>query len=851
MTDVLRCSDQGRLQALRAQELINGIDYMVVVDGGEVPDGLQQRILLVRFVLPIPDDTLDSAPGEAHAVRIVGGQRVVDPSVRWVSRLSVLDSATLDSTLDPVDTAYLDALAVAAVEIDHWLVVMVDQYGDHSPYRLLLRSGDGPPAGYDFVLSEIVFSFKVECPSPFDCVRQAACAPAPVDEPELDYLSRDFSSFRRLMFDRLALISPDDPSRDPATLRSALVEVLAYAADRLAYFQDAVATESYLTTARTRPSVRRHSRLLGYPMHEGCNARAFVQLRVQSGVTVGGSPISTGCQLLTRIPLAGPTIAPADYADALAHDPERFEVLLGPDTVTTAHNSIAIHTWGNGDCCLPAGTTEVWLVDDSLALVEGDLLMLHQTADPTTLLAADADPEARHVVRLTAVDPAVVDDLLGVTARRVTWDEQDALPEPLVVSVGDHPVAAAGANLVLVDHGGEVVEALTMTHWGNQGMVRALLQQPGLTWRHLPDGPELDQLTASSLLHQDPRQALPEVDLVGEGEEWHPSRDLLRTPASSREFVVEMESDGRARLRFGDDVMGRRPTDASVAASHTSPEVDPTGSRFSARYRIGNGPSGNVGAGSIAHIVADPTLVDAAVVAGLDTVANPLPAVGGVAPETLHEVRRDAPQAYRVQERAVTLADWIEVAERHPTVQRARARLHWTGSWQTVFLTVDPVAGVEIDEIRDDLVRDLDRYRLAGYDLAILDPLYVPLDIALLVCIEPDAFGDQVELALREEFGTGTLADGRLAFFHPDRFSFGESVWLSQIVARCMGVPGVHYVDVRSSTHPSRFRRRGRVQGSEIDDGLIRIAETEIARCDSDPNAPEMGTIDFYVEGGA
>ena len=58
----------------------------------------------------------------------------------------------------------------------------------------------------------------------------------------------------------------------------AVVEVLAYVGDYLSYYQDAVATEAYLDTARQRISVRRHALLVDYQMHEGCNARAWVCL---------------------------------------------------------------------------------------------------------------------------------------------------------------------------------------------------------------------------------------------------------------------------------------------------------------------------------------------------------------------------------------------------------------------------------------------------------------------------------------------------------------------------------------------------------------------------------------------
>ena len=39
-------------------------------------------------------------------------------------------------------------------------------------------------------------------------------------------------------------------------------------------------------------------------------------------------------------------------------------------------------------------------------------------------------------------------------------------------------------------------------------------------------------------------------------------RDLLGSDRFDQGFVVELERDGRARLRFGDDIHGRRPAPA-------------------------------------------------------------------------------------------------------------------------------------------------------------------------------------------------------------------------------------------------------------------------------------------------
>src|SRR4029077_7562637 len=90
------------------------------------------------------------------------------------------------------------------------------------------------------------------------------CPTSPLAAPEIDYLAKDYASFRQLMLDRISVLSPQWKERNPADIGIALVELLAYAGDYLSYRQDAVATEAYLGTARRRVSVRRHARLVDY-----------------------------------------------------------------------------------------------------------------------------------------------------------------------------------------------------------------------------------------------------------------------------------------------------------------------------------------------------------------------------------------------------------------------------------------------------------------------------------------------------------------------------------------------------------------------------------------------------------
>ena len=66
---------------------------------------------------------------------------------------------------------------------------------------------------------------------------------------------------------------PNWAERNPADLGVTMVEVLADAADKASWFQDAIGTEAFFEKVRFRQSLVRHARLLGYRPGEGQNAR--------------------------------------------------------------------------------------------------------------------------------------------------------------------------------------------------------------------------------------------------------------------------------------------------------------------------------------------------------------------------------------------------------------------------------------------------------------------------------------------------------------------------------------------------------------------------------------------------
>lgn len=812
MATQYRCKNQQRAKDIIGKAGFNGIDYLEV--SGD------QKTLRVYCVN-------DLALPYAGAAVITGGVRVQG---------AMLAEASPGGERIAIDGDLRVTNITAGGKV---LTVAVNQPGDFSQYTLRLITSPTnlrAPVGFDRQLSEVVFSFKVDCPSDFDCAPEDVCPPEALPEPEINYLAKDYASFRRLLLDRMSVIMPGWQERNPADVEVMLVELLAYVGDHLSYFQDAAATEAYLGTARQRISVRRHARLLDYFMHDGCNARAWVCFDYAGALDL---TLPEGRQLLTRGAVEAPRVAPADLARVLLDErPEAFETLHSV-TLQKARSEIKFYTWGDSDCCLPAGATQATLIRAAgLVLKPGDVLVFEEMKSPTTGLKADADPAHRHAVRLTAVD-ATVEDTLPATAVKlieIAWAAEDALPFPLCLSaVTDRDerivdVSVARGNVALVDHGLRISPPEALEPVPDSGAYRPKLQQSPLTQQGRVRDPQnqdtllvLDPTApASAALRWDLRDVQPWIRLLAGGVEWSPQRDLLGSDRFAAEFVAEVEADGFATLRFGDNVLGQRPEPGTV---------------FQAHYRVGNGVAGNVGAGAIARIVhTNPDIL---------RVWNPLPAVGGIDPEALEQVRQFAPQAFRVQERAVTPADYVEVTQRRADIQRAAATMRWTGSWYTAFVTADRTGGLAVDaRFEVDLRGYLDRYRMAGVDLEINGPLPVPLELALLICVKPDHFRSDVKQALLRVFSNGALLNGRRGFFHPDNFTFGQPLYLSRIYQAALAVDGVDSVAVQ------KFQRWGKTPQGELAAEVLTVGPFEVIRLDNDPNFPENGKIEFVMAGG-
>jgi hypothetical protein len=304
---MLFCQNKNRRELVLQTPGLNGIDYLEVI--GMAGCGTQ---LALTFLKPPGNLGLTAAN-----IQLTGD---TTPTITSVQAPTAADPLTVTISLNAT--------------------------GDFSPYSLTLVTSaldSDPPSGVDPQLASVGFSFKAGCPTPVDCEASSCCPETPLAPPDINYLVRDYDGFRQAMLDRMAVLLPTWDETHAADIGVTIVETLAYAADRVSYMQDAVNTEAYIGTARSRISLRRHARLVDYQISEGSNARAWVCLTTNTdGITV---PVQT--QIYPLVVGLGPAVNPDSYAaDTLEASPGPVFESMEPCTLYVEQNQMDFYTWG-------------------------------------------------------------------------------------------------------------------------------------------------------------------------------------------------------------------------------------------------------------------------------------------------------------------------------------------------------------------------------------------------------------------------------------------------------------------------------------------------------------------------
>lgn len=280
---------------------------------------------------------------------------------------------------------------------------------------------------------------------------------------------------------------------------------------------------------------------------------------------------------------------------------------------------------------------------------------------------------------------------------------------------------------------------------------------------------------------------------------WRRFTHLIDASSTDAAYSLRTDENDVVFIRFGDDVNGRIPA---------------SGAAITATYRRGGGERGNVSASTVVE------LVDT--IANVTAVTNTTTATGGGDKETLAEIKENAPRSLRTLNRAVTTADYANLALAVAGVARAAAEADVSTS---VNLYIAPIGGGAATQALKDKVLDaLATKKMIGTTVTPLDPSYIDVNVTATVTVS-----DEYDRGLVETEVTAAL-NSLLAFKNVD---FAKRISLAQVYRTILNIDGVDYGSV-----DKLVRDDDGDQNQTID---IVTTASEI---------PQMGTLSVTASGG-
>ena len=256
------------------------------------------------------------------------------------------------------------------------------------------------------------------------------------------------------------------------------------------------------------------------------------------------------------------------------------------------------------------------------------------------------------------------------------------------------------------------------------------------------------------------------------GMAWTEEPSLYEQPATAQVFAIQNQSDGTSDVLFGDGVEG-----ATL----------PTGqNNIVATYRIGSGSAGNVAAGAITTLMQRPL--------GVSGVTNPQTAKGGADPESINNVRSNAPQTVLTLGRAVSITDYQNFAAIFSGIAKAYAIWIPSGTARGVFLTVAADGGVELDPTdpaMQNLVSALHTYGNPLVPISVQSFIETLFGFTADVMYDPSFDQPTVKAQIRSMLVTNYAFANR---------TFGQGISTDEIAADIQGVAGVTAVNVTGLT---------------------------------------------------
>jgi hypothetical protein len=269
-------------------------------------------------------------------------------------------------------------------------------------------------------------------------------------------------------------------------------------------------------------------------------------------------------------------------------------------------------------------------------------------------------------------------------------------------------------------------------------------------------------------------------------------------------FVVLYSEDDTAMVVFGDGVHGKKPALAST--------VDIS-------YLNGGGVEGRVEVGKVTKYLG--------AVSNVASVTNASASTGGADKEGMGSIKVNAPANLKSMGRAVTTGDYETIALGVSGVQQAKA----IGYGGFVRVSIVPVGGgAPGTTLKNNVLAALSTKQEACSNVVIEDPVYVPVDITLVVTGRPgfkqSVLLSRVNSVLAAILDPGQSVDG--VFIH----GYGVNPELGEVYQLVKAVDGVDRVNISTMKRASDLTGMGDVD--------LRLNEIRSA-----------GTLSVTVYGGS
>lgn len=247
---------------------------------------------------------------------------------------------------------------------------------------------------------------------------------------------------------------------------------------------------------------------------------------------------------------------------------------------------------------------------------------------------------------------------------------------------------------------------------------------------------------------------------------WNQVASLQLANSSSQSWSETVDANNVVSVNFGDNINGAIPA---------------AGLAVYANYRVGGGVIGNLAANQIVDIASPITGI---------SIASSSATTGGTDAETIDQIRTNAPRAFTSQQRAVTLADYANLAMSLPSVSQASAiglnynfiAIYVTGAGNTV----------PTQAVLDQVTSFVQPYAMAGTSINTLSANFIPINFG--------TGGTPVVVGVSSRYSPTSiqvLATQALQnLFSTANVSLGQRIPVSAAYSAIMAIPGVTYVNI-------------------------------------------------------